>query len=57
MARAADHGNIYLLPHGIGTDPGYIIQSHSWPGTYNYSICPESTLNTDHKGVAYVNEF
>ena len=33
MARAADHGNIVLLPHGIGTDPGYIIQSPSWPGT------------------------
>ena len=48
MARAADNGNIILLPHGIGTDPGYIIQSHSWPGTYNYSICPESTLNIDH---------
>ena len=48
MARAADHGNIILLPHGIGTDPGYIIQSHSCPGTYNYFISPESTLNIDH---------
>ena len=48
MARAADHGNIILLPHGIGTDPAYIIQSYSCPGTYNNSISLESTLNIDH---------
>ena len=45
MARVDDHGNTILLPHGIDTDPDYIIQSHSCPGTYNNSI---SRVYTKH---------